>query len=175
MMPTDVWFYLFWIACALFGATGVALFIVLHPAVDKEDTGNVQREYTAPSYARTAGFAIQTHPDSEILHPRRFWLVNDGTAEIEYVITPNHFARLRAAPSGTLDLPDDFLNDEYESIEEYDIDGILVTQSQSPGRNGMLRWTRDDFDFVLLADQPEMNLLGGVATDFVQQSSAGWT
>ena len=34
MMPTDVWFYLFWIACALFGATGVALFIVLHPAVD---------------------------------------------------------------------------------------------------------------------------------------------
>ena len=78
--------------------TGVALFLVLHPAVDKEDTGNVQREYTAPSYARTAGFAIQTHPDSEILHPRRFWLVNDGTAEIEYVITPNHFAGCAPPP-----------------------------------------------------------------------------
>lgn len=175
MIPNDVWFYLFWLACALLIATGVALFLVLHPAVDREATGNIQREYTAPTYARTAGFAIQTHPDSEILHPHRFWLVNDGTAEIEYIITPNQFARLRAAPSGTLDLPDSFLNADYESVNEYDIDGITVTQSQSPGRNGMLRWTRNDFDFVLLVDTPEMNLLGGVAPDFVQQSSAGWT
>ena len=38
----------------------------------------------------------------------------------------------------------------------------------------MLRWSRDGFDFVLLAETPEMNLLGGVAADFVRQSAAAW-
>ena len=59
-------------------------------------------------------------------------------------------------------------------MEEYEIDGILITQSHSPGRDGMLRWSRDGFDFVLLAETPEMNLLGGVAADFVRQSAAAW-
>ena len=36
----------------------------------------------------------------------------------------------------------------------------------------MLQWTRDGFDFALFAQNPQMNLLGGVATDFVQQSAA---
>ena len=173
-MPDNVWFYLFLIAAALFIATAVALFAELHPARDRAGLGNVQREYESPNFARTAGFAIQAHPDSEILHPRRFWLVNETTAEIEYTITPDNFARLRAAPSGTLELPDSFLNAEYESVEEYEIDGILITQSHSPGRDGMLRWSRDGFDFVLLAETPEMNLLGGVAADFVRQSTAAW-
>ena len=36
----------------------------------------------------------------------------------------------------------------------------------------MLRWTKDGFDFALLVNTPEMNLLGGVAPDFVRQSTA---
>lgn len=171
-MPEYVWFYLFLLASALFVATAAALFVALHPATDDADTGNVQQEYTTPSYPRTAGFAITTHPDSEILVPRRTWLINHGTAEIEYVITPDNFARLRAAPTGTLEIPDEFANQEYESVYSYKIDGITVTQSQSPGRNGMLQWTRDGFDFALFAQNPQMNLLGGVATEFVQQSAA---
>ena len=55
---------------------GAALFVVLHPATDPADTGNQQREYTSPDYARTAGFAISEHPDTEILIPQRFWLIN---------------------------------------------------------------------------------------------------
>ena len=171
-MPEYVWFYLFILAAALFVATAAALFVTLHPATDDADTGNVQQEYTAPSFPRTAGFAITSHPESEILVPHRFWLINHNTAEIEYVITPDNFARLRAAPAGTLDIPDEFNDQEYESVASYDIDGITVTQSQSPGRNGMLQWTRDGFDFALFAQNPQMNLLGGVATDFVQQSAA---
>lgn len=108
-MLSDVWFYLFWVAVALCASTGAALFVVLHPATDPADTGNQQREYTSPDYARTAGFAISEHPDTEILIPQRFWLINDNTAEIEYLIVPSGFARLRAAPAGTLDIPDSFL------------------------------------------------------------------
>lgn len=171
-MLSDVWFYLFWVAVALCASTGAALFVVLHPATDPADTGNQQREYTSPDYTRTAGFAISEHPDTEILIPQRFWLINDNTAEIEYLIVPSGFARLRAAPAGTLDIPDSFLNGSFESVEEYPIDGITVTQSQSPGRDGMLRWTKDGFDFALLVNTPEMNLLGGVAPDFVRQSTA---
>ena len=171
-MPVNIWFYLFWLACALFISTAAALFAALHPAQDRADLGSVQREYSAPNYARTAGFAIRSHPDSEILRPRRFWLVNEATAEIEYTITPDNFARLRAAPAGSLDIPDSYQNAEYESVAEYEIDGITITQSQSPGRDGMLRWSRDGFDFALLAETPEMNLLGGVADEFVRQSAA---
>lgn len=171
-MPEFIWFYLFLLASALFMATAAALFITLHPATDEADTGNVQQEYSAPSFPRTAGFAITSHPESEILVPRRIWLINHGTAEIEYVITPDILARLRAAPAGTMDIPDEFSDQEYESVYSYQIDGITVTQSQSPGRNGMLQWTRDGFDFALFAQNPQMNLLGGVATDFVQQSAA---
>nr|WP_317401639.1 hypothetical protein [uncultured Gemmiger sp.] len=171
-MPEFIWFYLFLLASALFLATAVALFVALHPAVDEADTGNVQQEYSSPSFPRTAGFAITSHPESEILVPHRTWLINHGTAEIEYVITPDNFARLRAAPAGTMDIPEEFSNQEYESVQSYKIDGITVLQSQSPGRNGMLQWTRDGFDFALFAQNPQMNLLGGVATDFVQQSAA---
>lgn len=171
-MPEFIWFYLFLLASALFVITAAALFVALHPATDETDTGNVQQEYTAPTFPRTAGFAITSHPDSEILVPRRTWLINHGTAEIEYVITPDNFARLRAAPTGTMDIPDGFSDQEYESVYSYQIDGITVTQSQSPGRDGMLQWNRDGFDFALFAETPEMNLLGGVATDFVRQTAA---
>lgn len=171
-MLTDVWFYLFWVSAALCVSTGAALFVVLHPATDPADTGNQQREYTTPNFARTAGFVISSHPDSEILVPQRFWLINDNTAEIEYLIVPGSFARLRAAPAGLLELPDSFLDGPFESVAEYPVDGIMVTQSQSPGRDGMLRWTKDGFDYALLVNNPEMNLLGGVAPDFVRQSNA---
>ncbi len=174
-MPEFIWFYLFLLASALFVATAAALFVALHPATDEADTGNIQQEYSAPTFSRTAGFSITSHPDNEILVPRRMWLINHGTAEIEYVITPDNFARLRAAPAGTMDIPDGFSDQEYESVASYKIDGIIVTQSQSPGRNGMLQWTRDGFDFALFAETPEMNLLGGVATDFVRQSAAAET
>lgn len=174
-MPEFIWFYLFLLASALFVATAAALFLALHPATDEADTGNIQQEYSAPTFSRTAGFSITSHPDNEILVPHRMWLINHGTAEIEYVITPDNFARLRAAPAGAMDIPDGFSDQEYESVASYKIDGITVTQSQSPGRNGMLQWTRDGFDFALFAETPEMNLLGGVATDFVRQSAAAET
>ena len=142
-MPEFIWFYLFLLASALFVATAAALFLALHPAADEADTGNIQQEYSAPTFSRTAGFSITSHPDNEILVPHRMWLINHGTAEIEYVITPDNFARLRAAPAGTMDIPDGFSDQEYESVASYKIDGITVTHSQSPGRNVMLQCTLD--------------------------------
>lgn len=171
-MSDLVWFYLFLLATALFLGSSATLFMVLHPATDKSDLGSVQRQYSSPDYSRTAGFRITSYPESEILVPGRFWLIDNGTAEIEYIITPANPAVLRAAPAGTLVIPATFANNEYESVRQYKVDGVTVTQSQSPGRDGMLSWTKDGFDYALFAQTPEMNLLGGVSTDFVRQTNA---
>ena len=171
-MPEFIWFTFFcWLRPSLSPLRQrCTLPCTLPPTRPTPET--YSRNIPRPTHPRTAGFAITSHPDNEILVPHRTWLINHGTAEIEYVITPDNFARLRAAPAGTLDIPDEFANQEYESVYTYEIDGITVTQSQSPGRNGMLQWTRDGFDFALFAQNPQMNLLGGVATEFVQQSAA---
>lgn len=171
-MSDLVWFYLFLFSTALFLGSSAALYLVLHPATDKSDMGSVQRQYSNPDYSRTAGFRITSYPESEILVPGRFWLIDNGTAEIEYVITPANLAVLRAAPTGSMIVPAAFSNAEYESVKQYKVDGVTVTQSQSPGRDGMLSWSKDGFDYALFAQTPEMNLLGGVSTDFVRQTSA---
>lgn len=171
-MTDLIWFYLFLLSTALFLASSTALFMTQHPITDKSDLGSVQRQYSSPDFSRTAGFRITSYPESEILVPGRFWLVDNGTAEIEYVITPDNPALLRAAPAGTLVSPVSFTENEYESVQQYKVDNILVTQSQSPGRDGMLSWTKDGFDYALFAQTPEMNLLGGVSTDFVRQTNA---
>jgi len=36
----------------------------------------------------------------------------------------------------------------------------------------MASWTRNGFDYLLLCEEPQMNLLGGVIQDFVTQTTA---
>lgn len=131
-----------------------------------------QEEYAAPDFTEQAGFVITGYPSTDILIPGRFWLVNRRTAEIEYNVVPAGIVRLRVAQSGQMDVPDSYLAQEYESVSTWQADGIPVTLSQSPGRRAMASWTRREFDYLLLCEEPQMNLLGGVIQDFVTQTSA---
>ena len=80
--------------------------------------------------------------------------------------------RLRVAQTGQLDVPDTYLAYQYENVATVLIDGTEVTLSQNPGRNAMASWTRNEFDYLLLCEEPQMNLLGGVIQDFVTQTTA---
>ena len=66
----------------------------------------------------------------------------------------------------------DYTDEEYEMVTNYEIDGIPVTQYQSPGRLGMSTWTKEGFDYAVTAENPEMNLLNGVTYDFVMNTDA---
>ena len=59
-----------------------------------------------------------------------------------------------------------------KNVATVPIDGTEVTLSQNPGRNAMASWTRNEFDYLLLCEEPQMNLLGGVIQDFVTQTTA---
>ena len=172
-MFDTVWFPLFLVAAAAIVVLAAALSRTNAAAPDK--SRDYQEEYSAPDFGETAGFAITSYPSNDILIPGRFWLINGKTAEIEYNIVPDNFARLRVAELGNLDIPDAFTENAYESVTTYSVEGIEVTQSQSPGRRGMIQWRKGEFEYVPLSEEPQMNLIGGVSTDFVTQTEANKT
>ena len=178
-MFNTVWFPLFLVAAGAAVALAAALArgsaSSLSTPSAPSGTRDYQEEYTSPDFGDTAGFAITSYPSNDILIPGRFWLINGRTAEIEYNIVPNNFARLRVAEDGNLDIPDAFTDNEHESAATYPVGDIEVTQSQSPGRRSMLQWRKGEFEYVLLSEEPEMNVLGGVSTDFVTQTEANKT
>lgn len=128
-------------------------------------------QYDTPDFTEKAGFAITAYPDHEIAIPMRFWLINNDTAEIEYNIVPANQLQLRVAKTGLLRIPLEYKDADYESVTKYDIDGTTVTQSQSPGRKGMVTWSGGGFDYAILAMSPEMNLLNGMADDLVRNTT----
>lgn len=178
-MFNTVWFPLFLVAAGAVVALAAALArgSASSPSTPSAPSGtrDYQEEYTSPDFGDTAGFAITSYPSNDILIPGRFWLINGRTAEIEYNIVPNNFARLRVAEDGNLDIPDAFTDNEHESAATYPVGDIEVTQNQSPGRRSMLQWRKGEFEYVLLSEEPEMNVLGGVSTDFVTQTEANKT
>lgn len=127
-------------------------------------------EYDTPDFSEKAGFQITRYPDHEIAEPSRNWLINNDTAEIEYNIVPGNPLQLRVAETDQLRIPEEYRIEPYESVAEYEIDGIPVKQYQSPGRRGMVTWSNNGFDYVIVAPDPEMNLLSGLADDFVRNT-----
>ena len=98
-MFNTVWFPLFLVAAGAVVALAAALArgSASSPSTLSAPSGtcDYQEEYTSPDFGDTAGFAITSYPSNDILIPGRFWLINGRTAEIEYNIVPNNFARLR--------------------------------------------------------------------------------
>ena len=175
MMEQAFWLILF------LAVVGIAALIAAAMMWQKESiqqpgtpTGqrSYQEEYSAPDFTESAGFAVTMYPSTDILIPGRFWLINRKTAEIEYNVIPAGDVRLRVAQTGQLDVPDTYLAYQYENVATVLIDGTEVTLSQNPGRNTMASWTRNEFDYLLLCEEPQMNLLGGVIQDFVTQTTA---
>lgn len=165
-----IFFFLLAVVLAAAIVTGVIIYLLHRDTTPGEPEAYVA--YTAPDYSDTAGFRLTSYPNNDVLIPRRYWLVNGGTAEVEYTVVPGKTANLRAAPVGTLKLPSEYVAEPYESVTSYPVDGVTVTQSQSPGRKAMLRWQKDGFDYAVLAPDPEMNTMGGTANDFITQTKA---
>ena len=151
MMEQAFWLILF------LAVVGIAALIAAAMMWQKESiqqpgtpTGqrSYQEEYSAPDFTESAGFAVTMYPSTDILIPGR------------------------VAQTGQLDVPDTYLAYQYETVATVLIDGTEVTLSQNPGRNAMASWTRNGFDYLLLCEEPQMNLLGGVIQDFVTQTTA---
>ena len=93
-------------------------------------------------------------------------------AELDFVIVPGRAMSLRVARSGTMREPTNLTVNGYERTEEYEIDGLTVTQKQNTGRYTSISWTRDGFDYILYSQKPEMNMVSGLAVPFITNTRA---
>ena len=63
----------------------------------RTDGREVYVEYENPVYPGRNGFALNNLPDTDTLTPTRYWLVDDGIAEVEFSV--EHSGRCDAAGS----------------------------------------------------------------------------
>ena len=138
----------------------LVLLLVLRWKTPRTDTRETRTEYLQPNYNEVAGFRLAAYPDNEIIIPQRCWLIESEVAELDFVIVPGRAMSLRVARSG------------YERTEEYEIDGLTVTQKQNAGRYTSISWTRDGFDYILYSQKPEMNMVSGLAVPFITNTRA---
>ncbi len=124
-------------------------------------------ENNTPRNGNTAGFSVDNFPSDEIMIPQQGWVINRTTAQIDYLIVPSQAAYLRIAQTGQLLIPDLYRNHEYQSTEEFTIDGVKITKRQTPGELALVTWEQDGFDYALYAEGSEMNLIGGILANFV--------
>ena len=76
------------------------------------------------------------------------------------------------AKQGKMRFPDNYYTEVFESVEQYEISGITVTQSQKAGRRSAVYWTRDNFEYLIYSEEPEMNMMNGLAYYFVNNTRA---
>lgn len=169
-----LWPILFWAAAGLLLlALAAVVFLAVKVRRQKEEWDPQGREmyisYPEPDYTNAAGFRIERFPQTEILIPQSYWLINDRIAEVEYNVVPSERVWLRLAESGCLECPAGCGEALYQSTATYLVDGVPVQQRQTAGGWTLLRWSRSGFDFALYAPSPQMNLLGGVIQTFVSE------
>ena len=159
-----------WVTAALVVVAAVTAGVIVWlalPEGEQPRSRERRAEYEHPDFADAAGFAVTAYPESDIILQERIWLIEDEVAELDFTIVPGRSARLRVARQEHMRRPDGFDPKAFESVEQYQIDGVPVTHYQSAGRMGVLTWSRDGFDCLLYAEDPEMNMLAGLAVPFV--------
>lgn len=164
-MVDSLWFVL---ALVLLAVVSVALVLVLVLRREEAHGGRETRtEYLQPNYGQTGGFRVSSAPSNEIIMPYRYWLIEGQVSEIDYDIVPGRRMSLRTAKQGQMLYPTDFFEFTFEDVQQYDIDGITVTQWQNAGRISSIFWVRDGYEYLLYSMQPEMNMIAGLAVPFV--------
>ena len=78
----------------------------------------------------------------------------------------------RTARTGQMLYPVGFFDLAFEDVQQYDIDGVTVTQRQNAGRITGISWTREGYEYLLYSLQPEMNMIAGLAVEFVTNTRA---
>lgn len=164
-MVDSLWFVL---ALVLLAVVSVALVLVLVLRREEAHCGRETRtEYLQPNYGETGGFRVSSAPSNENIIPYRYWLIEGQVSEIDYDIVPGRRMSLRTAKQGQMLYPTDFFEFAFEDVQQYDIDGITVTQRQNAGRISSIFWVRDGYEYLLYSMQPEMNMIAGLAVPFV--------
>lgn len=164
-MVDSLWFVL---ALVLLAVVSVALVLVLVLQREEAHCGRETRtEYLQPNYGQTGGFRVSFAPSNETIIPYRYWLIEGQVSEIDYDIVPGRRMSLRTAKQGQMLYPTDFFEFTFEDVQQYDIDGITVTQRQNAGRISSIFWVRDGYEYLLYSMQPEMNMIAGLAVPFV--------
>ena len=163
-MVDSLWFVL---ALVLLAVVSVALVLVLVLQREEAHCGRETRtEYLQPNYGQTGGFRVASAPNNEIIIPYRYWLIEGCVSEIDYNIVPGRRMSLRTAKQGQM------LYLAFEDVQQYEIDGITVTQRQNAGRITGISWARDGYEYLLYSIQPEMNMVVGLAVEFVTNTRA---
>ena len=169
-MVDSLWFIL---VMGLLAVVSAALIIVLAVRrVDMTAGRETRTEYQQPNYGQTGGFRITSSPNNEIVIPYRYWLIEGQVSEIDYDIVPGRRMSLRTARTGQMLYPVGFFDLAFEDVQQYDIDGVTVTQRQNAGRITGISWTREGYEYLLYSLQPEMNMIAGLAVEFVTNTRA---
>lgn len=169
-MVESIWFV---IALILLAVVSVALILMIVLRADAGVSGRDTRtQYLSPNYSDSAGFRLTAYPNNELVILQRYWLINESIAALDYNIVPGRFMTLFIAKRGKMRFPDNYYADAFESVEQYDIAGLTVTQSQKAGRRAAVYWTRGDFEYLIYSEEPEMNMMNGLAYYFVNNTRA---
>ena len=140
---------------------------------DVKATGRETRtQYLSPNYSQSAGFRLTAYPNNELIILQRYWLIDESIAALDYTIVPGRFMTLFIARRGRMRFPDNYYADAFESVEQYDINGLTVTQSQKAGRRAAVYWARGDFEYLIYSEEPEMNMMNGLAVYFDNNTRA---
>ena len=151
----------------------VALVLVLVLRREEAHCGRETRtEYLQPNYGETGGFRVSFAPSNETIISYRYWLIEGQVSEIDYDIVPGRRMSLRTARTGQMLYPAGFFDLAFEDVQQYDIDGVTVTQRQNAGRITGISWTREGYEYLLYSLQPEMNMIAGLAVEFVTNTRA---
>ena len=169
-MVESIWFV---IALILLAVVSVALILMIVLRADAGVSGRDTRtQYLSPNYSDSAGFRLTAYPNNELVILQRYWLINESIAALDYNIVPGRFMTLFIAKRGKMRFPDNYYADAFESVEQYDIAGLTVTQSQKAGRRAAVYWTLGDFEYLIYSEEPEMNMMNGLAYYFVNNTRA---
>lgn len=169
-MVEAIWFV---IALIMLAVVSVALILMIVLQRDIKATGRETRtQYLSPNYSQSAGFRLTAYPNNELIILQRYWLIDESIAALDYTIVPGRFMTLFIARRGRMRFPDNYYADAFESVEQYDINGLTVTQSQKAGRRAAVYWARGDFEYLIYSEEPEMNMMNGLAVCFVNNTRA---
>ncbi|HJG28542.1 MAG TPA: hypothetical protein K8V20_07875 [Subdoligranulum variabile] len=169
-MVEAIWFV---IALVMLAVVSVALILMIVLQRDIKATGRETRtQYLSPNYSQSAGFRLTAYPNNELIILQRYWLIDESIAALDYTIVPGRFMTLFIARRGRMRFPDNYYADAFESVEQYDINGLTVTQSQKAGRRAAVYWARGDFEYLIYSEEPEMNMMNGLAVYFVNNTRA---
>lgn len=169
-MVESIWFVIVLILLAVV-SVALVLMIVLHTDVRASER-ETRTQYLTPNYSDPAGFRLSAYPNNELVILQRYWLIDESIAALDYTIVPGRFMTLFIAKRGRMRFPDNYYADAFESVEQYDIAGVTVTQSQKAGRRAAVYWTRGEFEYLIYSEEPEMNMMNGLAYYFVNNTRA---